>query len=604
MTRSRTSLLHRLFGLLVLATIVCAPAVQAQVARIAGVQRIVEKRNGANPWNKIGSGAALGVGDSVRTGKRSKVDLKFADGSLIRLGALSSIEIQSAKGVRLSNGELLFSALRPGRILAGTGTAEIRGSVGIIVLQDDGDADFTLFSGAMDVTANGNTVDVPPGRSITANLVGVLSGLRVAAPFGFAGGSYRPDLLEEPEDAPFVGSVLNERIRNAPERTTLDQILPRANPITIPATGFGEPGRVPIPTPFPPDPLSRATSPTLVQRLEHQRIASRLMQSIPANQSTLDAQIAPAADVVVNDVAFDLDTGAAFDHLKEVDREKGQTSGGNAAAVAALSDGGIAVYGAHLRGFGARGKFYLQGTVLPLRLRTSNGTSDYSSLGNTFLTYRDTWGEVQVGRQRFLSGPTQASTFGSLVRQGGRETMDAIRFAPRLDGGRQLEVAYIYDAFPRNLPYQFSGAQKAFYGRAALRRRDFNLGLNAFKYSTAPIANTTGVTLDLAVPLLRDEIELYGEAGRDAFRRRLAAVGLSFPGLYERTGFDAFLEHANLGDSSSLAAPPSETTLRVYRRIGKRLNTVSVLNHYGSGAGWNFTFGLAFGVRAGRHDAQ
>lgn len=182
--------------------------------------------------------------------------------------------------------------------------------------------------------------------------------------------------------------------------------------------------------------------------------------------------------------------------------------------------------------------------------------------------------------------------------------MDAIRVAPKLNGGKQLEFAYIYDAFPRNLPYQFSGPQKALYGRAALRRKGFNVGLNAFKYTSSPVSNATGVTLDFAVPLIGDDVELYGEAGRDAFRRRLTTVGLAFPGLYERTDFDAFLEYANLGDRAGASAPPSETTLRVYRRFGKHLNIVSALSRFGGGAGWNFTFGLSLGARTGGRSAQ
>jgi hypothetical protein len=579
---------------------VTMPSSQAQVARVAKVQRTVEVRDAA-AWRRTREGASLNVGNRLRTGKRSKADLKFADGSLIRLGALSSIELQSLRGVRLSSGQILFSALNPLRILAGTGTAEIRGSVGVISLLPDGSADFSLFSGAMDVTAGGQTVTVPPGRRVRAAPDGTLSASRTVTPFGFVGGVYHPELLSEPEDTPFAGSTINETVRDAPGRRALDQIVPQLQPVLDGGTVYreAEPG-FPFPSPFPPGVALRAAQKAMQSRAVKD-VTARWVQVAPIQSTLQDTSAADTAvtDVAVADVAFDLDTRAALDHLDEVDRGIGRALGGEASLVAALGDGGAAVYGARLRGSGASGKLYAEGTLLPLRLRTSNGSRDFSSLADAFVTYRDTWGEVQAGRQRFVAGPTQAALFGSLVRQGGRETMDAIRFAPRLRSGQQLELAYIYDAFPRNLPFQIGGAQKALYGRAALHREGFNAGVNAFKYTSAPVANTTGLTLDFAVPLLRDDVELYGEVGRDAFRRRLTTVGLSFPGLYQRTDFDAFLEYAKLQNSSLLSTPPSEVTLRVYRRFGDHLNTVAALSHFGGGAGWNFRVGIALGARSG-----
>jgi hypothetical protein len=56
---------------------------QEVVARVAVVQRIVEKRSSGTPFRKANVGATLVVNDALRTGKRSKVDMKFA----ITLGA-------------------------------------------------------------------------------------------------------------------------------------------------------------------------------------------------------------------------------------------------------------------------------------------------------------------------------------------------------------------------------------------------------------------------------------------------------------------------------------------------------------------------------------
>ncbi|MBV9470641.1 MAG: FecR domain-containing protein, partial [Abitibacteriaceae bacterium] len=201
--------------------------VRAQVARVAALERVTERKVGADaPWRQAHNGDALNVNDRFRTGKRSKADLKFTDGSLLRLGQLSSVEIRSAKGVTLMGGQLLYAALKPGRVLAGAATAEIKGSVAIVTMNPDDSAEFSLFSGAMDVVAPKGTVPLPPGHWVTAFPDGSLSEIRVAPPLEFAFGSFLPDLTEQPSDSPFVGSDANVRLRAAPQRLGLEQYSP------------------------------------------------------------------------------------------------------------------------------------------------------------------------------------------------------------------------------------------------------------------------------------------------------------------------------------------------------------------------------------------
>ncbi len=114
----------------------------------------------------MGAGAVLVVGDSFRTGKRSKADVKFTDGSLLRLGQLSSVEMRSAKGVRLTGGQLLFAALKPGRVFAGTAAAEIKGSVVIVRLRENGVATFAMYGGAVDIVTPLGRLALPPGQEV------------------------------------------------------------------------------------------------------------------------------------------------------------------------------------------------------------------------------------------------------------------------------------------------------------------------------------------------------------------------------------------------------------------------------------------------------
>jgi hypothetical protein len=637
-----------------------AQAQGGAVARVASVQRKVEKRGRATPWREVGAGASLGIGEGLRTGKRSKVDMKFADGSVLRLGQLSSIEIQSAKGARLIGGQVLFSQLRPGRILAGSAAAEIRGSTGTVELAPDGTVTGTLFSGAMDISSGGQTVSLTPGTQSTVPVGGVPSPPQpISAPGGggSAGGDEDggdSDILDEPEPGPFVGGALNKSSFAAANQTVAQSTSTTvADDSGFPGASPGTPSSPsPFPTAFPTVPPgqdligvrprvsgyfdTRSGSPSALKppstrfwstpsfALPLFQASPRYAQFAPPVQAqeiqlvvpapnTPDALDAPDAasstslgadatlDVAQNDLRIDLDTSKALAHLEESLKKSGRSLGGDASLITALSDSGNAAYGARIRGFGSIGKVYFQATLLPLRLRSEGGTRDYSSIADAFVLLRDDRGQIQIGRQRFVSGPTQSSLFGSLVRQGGRDTMDAIRIAPRLKNGVQLEAAYIYDAFPRNLPFQISGAQHALYGRAALRRPTFSTGLNLFKYSDE---GTTGATVDFAVPLAQKQIEFYGEVGRDPFRRTLTTFGLAFPGLYEKTNFDAFLEYARLhrrsgAGATSSAAPPSEVTLRVYKSVGNNLNTVAALSRFGNGEGYNFTLGISLGARVG-----
>lgn len=109
-------------------TAVAKPAPPAVVARVTQVERDVQKKAaGAARFRSVRVGDALRIGDALRTGKRSKVDLKFSDGSWLRLGQLSLVQISSAKEARLVGGSVLFSKLKPGRVVAGAAAAKIKG---------------------------------------------------------------------------------------------------------------------------------------------------------------------------------------------------------------------------------------------------------------------------------------------------------------------------------------------------------------------------------------------------------------------------------------------------------------------------------------------
>jgi hypothetical protein len=743
---------------------------RAQQAVVAISQRITEKKVGDQNWTRAGQGAPLDANNRFRTGKRSKADLKFRDGSLLRLGQLSMVELRGAKNVQLLGGQLLFSMLKAGRVLAGGAAAAIKGSVGTIELRADGYAVFTLYSGAMDVITPLATVPVAPGTQVIVAPDGTISAPRRVAILPYAGGTLHPELVEAPVDAPFAGSSAHQLTLYDPARIALDNavalshvlqpgqtvqtalngqdvyptnqiqpLVPILNfydpfgappaehntpagtfsgtfgngsynitqvngaPVNFPAlafpgfagqnftgtftgnyvlaapgqnagqtvtftqndgtvstlvtfadpvtgtsgysyvtpggqtlTGTFNPSQGPFvrfaPLRFAPLrvaslslPLGRnggasfspGAGPTLfVQRhfgARGERRAQRettpgdaaanatanatanTAANAPTNAPTNAPMDIPAgAPVTPEDgTPIDLNLAAAYRHIEQVSTSGGRSRRGDVTVSGAYTDGGVNVLSAFLHGAASHDRLFLDGTLRPLRGQANGSSADLSTISDLSLTLRDWRGEAQVGRQRFLHGPAQITLFGSLVRQGGREVMDAVRLAPDLGPQRKLELAYIYDAFPRNLPYRIGGAQGAWYGRFGVHQRAGNFGLNLLRYNNTPVPSTLGYSLDFAVPLKRNEIELYGEVGRDMFRRRLTTLGLAFPGLYDRSDYDLYLEYSNLGTGSA-PTPPRELAARVYRRFNENLSGVLALSHF-SHLDTKVTLGLAFG---------
>ena len=731
-----------------------ASSARAQQAVVAVAQHITERKVGDANWTRAGKGTGLNANNRFRTGKRSKADLKFGDGSLIRLGQLSLLELRGAKNVRLVGGQLLFSMLKGGRVLAGSAAAAIKGSVGVIEVRDDNTALFTLYSGAMDVETPNEIVAVAPGTQVTVLPDGTISPARRVPILLYASldgrGNLHPELSHAPVDAPFVGSEPHELTMYDPTRIALDagidfdhlgqatgptlgfsplnsqnafpRIVPQVAPILNFYNPFGTPPVV-LNTPagtfsgtfgngtytvtqvngatvnfptlafpgFPPgqnftgtfngnyvlaapgqnagqtvtftqntgavstlitfaDPTARLAgfsytssngttqtgafnpaigpfarrAPLLANRTYDARAAAptvvlngnsgvsfssggsptfflqrsfgkktRVAQ-LEETPKLPDAPAVEPAEESDDEPPIDLNLAAAYKHIEDTSTNKGRGRQGDFTVSGAYTDGGANVISAYLHGAATQDRLFLEGTLRPLRAEANNNSRDLSTISDLNLTLRDWRGEVQVGRQRFLRGPAQITLFGSLVRQGGREVMDAIRVAPDLGSRQKLEFAYLYDAFPRHLPYDIGGSQGGFYGRYSTHQHAGNFGLNLLRYNNSPVNTTIGYSLDFGVPIKRDEIELYGEIGRDTFRRRMTTVGLSFPGLYDRTDYDVYLEYSDLGNGSA-PTPPAELAARVYKRINDNLSGVVAVSRF-SGFDTKFTLGLAYGA--------
>jgi hypothetical protein len=672
-------------GLLAFGIAIIGAPVHAQLARVTATERTTEKRVSASgSWQKATRGEALGVGDGLRTGRRSKADLKFADGSLLRLGQLSTVELKSAKGASLTGGRLLFSMLKPGRVLAGTAAAEIKGSVGIISIDEKGGAEFTLYSGAMDVVMARETISVPPGQAMSVFADGSRSPLRPAPPLRFEGGAQGSSLLDAPSDAPFIGSRADLRERFAPDRLAIDAgaalvkqrdsapfpqvvvpppvvtppvvtppVVPPVEPPVVVPPPVVEPPVVTPPVVNPPieppvvtppveppvvtpptggngggnepgdndpddgdngegnddkddddndrpgrpnDALQLATN---VRALKSGGASTNALRFGGSPAGGMALQLSPTRLALASSAPVKPSSPregvSAEEHILESNPGLGRSFGGDATGLALVSGGGSRLGGARLRAIATRGPLLAEIAVSPGALRFGSGQNERRfTLSDASLTLRLNRGDLQVGRQRFLSGPVVATLSGSMLRQGGRQVMDAVTFRPNIGAGANLQFAYLNDAFVRDLPFNVSGNQRGFYGRAGIERRVGNFGLNVLRYSDVRTANQTGVTLDFALPIVRNGIEFYGEVGRDPFKRNLRTFGFAFPGLQDRLGLDLFLEHSALSNPSGVLEAPDEFALLAYKRLRAGVFLSGGFSHFSNGRNLG-TVGLAFG---------
>ncbi len=338
-------------------------ALQAQVATVGVTERVVEKRAGAGNWADTKKGASLTQGDGLRTGKRSKVDALFRDGSLVRLGQLSSLEIQSGNTettrVKLQDGRVLF-VKKPGsggisRVRTATGAAEIKGSVASVRAFKDGSAEYINYFGDVSVVGlNAQDVEtqrvvLPPGRSVKTLPGGKLSPITLAPPFGS-----QTEMIDAPIDSPFPGSKGQVLARAEPGIAAIDRALPGSNVETIENTRSNPfipraplpDGQPPFGGPFPPpvtSPLIYGRSPA---RLGSSVVSPQLGGRSMAAQLTapvLIAQLNPPATpptVDAGQAAQNLGQGVAgsaivpvedfrptYKHLEDVNWRLGKISG-------------------------------------------------------------------------------------------------------------------------------------------------------------------------------------------------------------------------------------------------------------------------------------
>lgn len=256
---------------------------QAPLARLTQIQQKVEVSAGKSAFRALSAGAAINRGDVVRTGRRSKADIKFGDGSLVRLGQLSSLEVRGPRQVEVKGGQALISWLSPGKIGTSYAAAEIKGTIVNVRVTDEG-ATFTLYEGATDVVTAKGRQTLKPGTAVTAQPDGTLSGLRAAAPIFFAEDGAQLDLKDAPKSGAFVGSDADVAVKNSSARVAQREVANQSQRTEIPVAPGLPPISVPTGTNTGGDQPSRRRSPRRRQQPARERRRGHNRRKSPRRQ--------------------------------------------------------------------------------------------------------------------------------------------------------------------------------------------------------------------------------------------------------------------------------------------------------------------------------
>lgn len=528
-----------------------ATAQQAPRAKVSSVIADVTHRlAGADAWARSKLGTLLGNGDRVRTARRSKAQVDFPDESFVRLGQLSELLVRQATGagreMNITRGRLYGSFVKgaPMTITSPQATAAIRGTRIEAEIGPGGER-WKCYDGEIEiVTRTGRRIIVGPGHEARVGAMGDIFLRSFSAPEKFAGGNeqswfsvVKPGLQTTGFQGPNV-----RRLRES--RLALERIAALQGRDTF---------------------LSPDRRGDLVVEIK----GARGSAYSPSGPDTAGALLALATLV---------GQGLLSQDEKQQEGEPPRVSenqfSADAYVIAAEKEWGA---GLRLRPRGVTAGVYweLEATVGPEFRQAGE-----SQVTGSFITLRDeSWGDLRLGRQRFLKSPVNNGEIGTLMNF---VTADAAVYSPPA-GRFDVDLGYLFNTEIYDNDPDFEG----WYGRVATPVGPCMLGVNVLGLSGE---GDIGITGELSAPLVPRYVTLYGEAGQDAFDNGLYTVGLHFPKLYQDQRIDLFVEYAGRDTYDP------QVSLRVYKEFDDRWTGLFILEKVEGqdvdlGAGFSYTFG-------------
>ena len=496
---------------------------EAQGAKITAVVLDVTHRAGANgTFVKSGVGAQLPPGSRVRTGKRSKCEIKFPSGSIIRMGERSDLLIQQATDVQLGYGRI-YAKIIAGTAATVSGTTATAGVLGtefeyIGIREQDQELPPNQRHEILRVYAGRVLLSNAAGeRNLAAGMAtGVIGGFQPGAPVPtpppqFPGGQrqqwwggVRPGLSVQASPGGTVGEEIHQERQTTQTVETTVVPPPEEGSVDVIVTSLSSRHRTGL------SGMDLLTAATSWRDPEPETIIAS------APLGTYTVQSASQAATAQPDPGVELFGKRFFGPTTTLDTFGFWAEGGG-------------LLGALPRVTGVWGDIYLQASAL---LATDFG-DDTVELDETYAAARPHWGEVVAGRQRFLDGPINNTPVGALLPF---DCADALRVDYRAGDALKVSGAW-FESWTPLIGTETSGAW--------LRAEQAWLGGTAGgTWLHQSGADHEGWMLDVALPAVPGELDAYLQAGTDPDGRNLGTAGIYLPGLYRREGVDAFVEYA------------------------------------------------------------
>lgn len=559
---------------------VSAAAAQAPTARITALVLSVQHRVGATgEWTASKVGTLLPAGSRVRTDGRSKAEIKFPDGSIVRMGPRSDLVIQAVtdKQMQLKYGTLWgkFISGEGARIQGGSAVAAIKGTTLDYSTTPHNDGTYTDVCNVYETEFGVDFITSAGVTPLPAGMGARWRGRSPTLPDEVAGGQQPGG--QQPDGQQPDGQQPGDQQPGGQQ--------PGGQQLTPPQPG-----------PVPP-----------------QNVAAHLYVSWPGGQTGTHTVTTPgtgvgrdlktgsyAAQKVVNDVlpgTFGQEEGD-LDVIVGSASAAGATSRSSPLMLAQLpriADTVVAAtitqtpsrelfgkrfYGPYVNA-DAYGLWAESDSIIGARIRPTAVIGDfYVELGaNVFNDFEGGWDaqlseafaltksgstEITLGRQHFLEGPVNNSDLGSIL---GFDTIDAARIRRQLDDRWTVDFGIVLDY----LPFSRETTSGAFL-RTESTVGGGMLGLNLLYDDEHDL----GYSVDLAWPAIPGQLDVYGEYGNTSEKAAVSTLGVYFPGLYQSEDIDLFIERATRRGELEL------WSLAAYKSVNEQLTGVVLVQKHGS----------------------
>ncbi len=572
------------------------PAGAQEVARVNAVVRVVKTAPpNSTAFSDARLGAPLAAGARVRTGGRSKAGVVFTDGSTLRLDELTEVVIGGGRqrDTRVLGGRVFGQFTRAGTITGGYGTAAVRGTQ-VIYFEDPatGAAYVRCYDDSAVVSRGG--INLRAGQADGGTETTLTDEELIEDPTAWAGATLRilggaNEGQERPVAGfdPVTGTVTVAPAFPAVIDTTSEYLItsdPAAEMVTLgPNEGTAVIDGRPLP-PYAITPLAFAegqrtpwfkeikegvstrTFPGTLGQAVVQEEQFALDEAVDAATNQPDAGdlsnlLGPGEVIIVvppvrpglapERVALrrhgpqSSPTGQPVEptgHLTgAVLNDSARRSKPNPGTDAWFTADSFGVgasngYSAGVRGRAhmVRNNVYVEVGGLLMRFDNEQQDANIARISEGFVQLRQGDLELVAGRQHLFLGPASRLSLGALL---GFNTADAA--VVRADFGRYTQqFGYLANTSPI-FGNGFDGA----YGRGELAVGEGLLGWNVLE---AFVENSIlGWSADFSYPVLPEVADAYALGGFDPFHNRILGAGIYFPGVFQRTGLDVYLEYAD-----------------------------------------------------------